>query len=155
MKMKRMLSVIMAALMALAMIVPAGFAEEFVVDEPTTIRILSTTPNSHEEEIEVALAEKYPNITIDWELITWQDLPSKMQQYMQSGMPDVVFAKSQDANNYAEYGVWADLTGKSYIDSIYESALNSTTVDGKILGMPYTVCNADHRSVRRAAEAVH
>lgn len=136
-KMNRILSALVAVLLALTAIIPAGLAEEIVVDEPTTIRVLSTVPDSHEEEIEAALAEKYPNITIDWELITWEDLPSKMQQYMQSGMPDVVIAKSQDANNYAEYGVWADLTGKPYIDSVYESALNSTTVDGKILGVPY------------------
>ena len=137
--MKRLFSMVLALVLVLAL-VPAGIAEGITIDEPTTIKVLwcqSPAQSGLEYEVESAMAEAYPNVSIDWELITWEDLPSKMQQYMQSGMPDAVFAKSQDANNYAQYGVWADLTGKSYIDNVYETAVSSTTVDGKILGVPY------------------
>ena len=138
--MKRLTALMLLVMLAMMALSPAVQAEEISIDEPVTIKVLwcqSSAQSGLEYEIEAAMAEAYPNVTIDWELITWEDLPSKMQQYMQSGMPDAVFAKSQDANNYAEYGVWADLTGESYLDNIYESALSSTTVDGQILGMPY------------------
>ena len=61
-----------------------------------------------------------------------------MQQYMQSGMPDIVIGKSQDANNYGSYGVWEDLTDKPYMEKVNEAALPGVTVDGQILGMSYT-----------------
>ena len=137
--MKRLFSMALALVLVLAL-APAGIAEGITIDEPTTIKVLwcqSPAQSGLEYEVESAMAEAYPNVSIDWELITWEDLPSKMQQYMQSGMPDAVFAKSQDANNYAQYSVWADLTGKSYIDNVYETAVSSTTVDGRILGVPY------------------
>ena len=137
--MKRLLTLALALMLALTLL-SSGMAEAITVDEPTTIRVLWCQPSALsglEYEVEAAMADAYPNVTIDWELITWEDLPSKMQQYMQSGMPDVVIAKSQDANNYAQYGVWADLSGKSYLDTIYTEAISSTTIGDKILGMPY------------------
>ena len=137
--MKRALMMMMTLVLALTWMC-VGTAEGITVNEPTTIKVMwcqSSAQSGLEYEVEAALAEAYPNVTLDWELITWEDLPSKMQQYMQSGMPDVVFAKSQDANNYAQYGVWADLSNKPYVANVYESALSSTTVDGKILGVPY------------------
>ena len=57
---------------------------------------------------------------------------------MQSGMPDIVIGKSQDANNYGNYGVWEDLTDKPYMDKVNEAALPGVTVDDKVLGMSYT-----------------
>lgn len=137
---KKMVALTMASVMTAGMAVIPAFAEEYTVDEPVALKVLwcqSTTESGLEDTIEEVLAENYPNITIDWELITWEDLPSKMQQYMQSGMPDIVIAKSQDANNYAEYGVWADMTGTSYIDKVYDSALYGVTINDQILGMPY------------------
>lgn len=108
--------------------------------EPVKLRVLwcqGTNTSGMEDYLDEKLAEEYPYITAEWEIITWEDLPSKMQQYMQSGMPDVVVAKSQDANNYGKYGVWADLSGTDYIHSTYESTLPGVTIDGKILGLPY------------------
>lgn len=130
----------LVALMTAVLLAPAANASEIVIDEPVTLKVLwcqDTTASNFEYTIEEKMAEAYPNITLEWELITWQDLPSKMQQYMQSGMPDVVFAKSQDANNFGGYGVWADLTDEPYIQNVYEAALGGVTIDGKILGMPY------------------
>ncbi|MDL2206001.1 extracellular solute-binding protein [Eubacteriales bacterium OttesenSCG-928-N13] len=115
-----------------------GLAES--AQEPVTLRVMwcqGTNASGLEETIEQMLSEQYPHISVEWEITTWEDLPSKMQQYMQSGMPDVVIAKSQDANNYGGYGVWADLSDTDYIGNVLESCLGGVTIDGKILGMPY------------------
>ena len=133
--MKRLMSILLVALLAIAALVPCALAEE-----PVTLKILwcqSSTESGLEYEIESSLADIAPYISIDWEIITWEDLPRKMQQYMQSGMPDVVIAKSQDANNFGSYGVWADLSGTDYIQNVFESTLYGVSIDGQILGMPY------------------
>lgn len=137
---KRITTVMLSSALAAGLAAAPVSAAEYVIDEPVTIKVLwcqSPTESGLEDTIEEALAEAYPNISVDWELITWEDLPGKMQQYMQSGMPDAVIAKSQDANNFAEYDVWADLSDTDYIKNVYESALYGVTLDDKILGMPY------------------
>ncbi len=105
--------------------------------EEITLRILATGTD-YPDVIDAAVKEKYPNITLEWETISWNDLQGKMQQYMQSGMPDIVIGKSQDANNYGNYNVWADLTDKPYISKVNEQALPGTSIDGNVLGMSAT-----------------
>lgn len=139
---KRLFALLVMMILLVSTVGVGAFAEatKITIDAPITINVLwcqATGESGLETTIEQKMAEAYPNITIQWEFITWEDLPSKMQQYMQSGMPDAVFAKSQDANNFGEYGVWADLTNTSYIADVYESSLVGVTIDGKVLGMPY------------------
>lgn len=105
--------------------------------ENITLRVLATGTD-YSDIIDEAVSEKFPEITLEWETISWNDLQGKMQQYMQSGMPDIVIGKSQDANNYGNYGVWEDLTDKPYMEKVNEAALPGVTVDGKVLGMSYT-----------------
>lgn len=139
MKRKRFLSTLLCGSMAVSMAAGASvtsLAEENLTDD-VTLRILACS-TGYEDAIEEAVSEAYPNITIEWEIISWNDLESKMQQYIQSGMPDIVIGKSQDANNYGSYGVWADLSHKPYIEKVAENAMPGVTVDGQVLGMSYT-----------------
>lgn len=148
MKKSKMLLVVTSMAMGLAACgsVFAGAAETeaaaagYSVDEPVTLKVLfcqGPTEAGLEDQIDEAVQAVYPNISCDYEIITWEDLPGKLQQYMQSGMPDIVVAKSQDANNFAEYNIWADLSDTSYIHNVFDSALWGVTIDDKILGMPY------------------
>ena len=105
--------------------------------EEITLRVLATGTD-YPDVIDAAVKEKYPNITLEWETISWNDLQGKMQQYMQSGMPDIVIGKSQDANNYGNYNVWAELTDKPYLSKVNEQALPGTSINGKVLGMSAT-----------------
>lgn len=105
--------------------------------EEITLRILATGTD-YPDVIDAAVKEKYPNITLEWETISWNDLQGKMQQYMQSGMPDIVIGKSQDANNYGNYNVWTDLTDKPYMSKVNEQALPGVSINGKALGMSAT-----------------
>lgn len=113
---------------------------EYNVDEPATLKVLFCQGPSEaglEDQIDEEVQALYPNISCEYEIITWEDLPGKLQQYMQSGMPDIVIAKSQDANNFGKYGIWADLSEKDYIHNVYDSAMYGVTIDGQVLGMPY------------------
>lgn len=105
--------------------------------EDVTLRILATG-SDYQDVIDEVLTERFPDVTVEWESISWNDLQGKMQQYMQSGMPDIVIAKSQDANNYGSYNVWADLTDKEYIQKVNEQAIPGTSINGKVLGMSCT-----------------
>ena len=73
--------------------------------EEVTLTVLagqSTTDAGIEDMIDEALAEKYPEITLEWECVDWgNDFQPKMQQYLQSGLPDIMIGKAQDVATYA------------------------------------------------------
>ena len=108
--------------------------------EPVTLTVLagqSTTDAGIEDMIDEALAEKYPEITLEWECVDWgNDFQPKMQQYMQSGLPDIMIGKAQDIATYAPQGVLAPLEG-DYLDRVQEAALENVTIDGKTYGLVY------------------
>lgn len=149
MKGRKFLSILLAGMMVIASISACGNGgtkenvekEEAKMDEKAdeniTLRVLATGTD-YPDVIDEAVKEKYPNVTLEWETISWEDLQGKMQQYMQSGMPDIVIGKSQDANNYGNYNVWADLTDKPYIKKVNERAIPGTSIGGKVLGMSAT-----------------
>ena len=88
--MKKMLSLLLAAVMLMACGVSAFAAE------PVTLTVLwgqSTTDAGVEDMIDEAMAAKYPHITIEWECVDWgNDFQPKMQQYLQSGLPDIMMS---------------------------------------------------------------
>lgn len=148
MKAKRVLGLLLAATMTLGSLAGCGGEPEKSEgsegaeagssgDEEVTLRVLATGTD-YPEVIDEAVKEKFPNVSLEWETISWNDLNGKMQQYMQSGMPDIVIGKSQDANNYGSYNVWADLTDKPYMDKVSEQALPGVTIEDKVLGMSCT-----------------
>lgn len=136
---KRVISVLLAAAcvssMTAAMTVNVA-AEE----EPVTLTILagqSTTDAGIEDMIDEALAEVYPNITLEWECVDWgNDFQPKMQQYMQSGLPDIMIGKAQDVATYAPQGILAEI-GEEYLAAGLDAARENVTVDGKTYGLVY------------------
>lgn len=91
-------------------------------DEKVTLTVLagqSTTDAGIEDMIDEALAEKYPEITLEWECVDWgNDFQPKMQQYMQSGLPDIMIGKAQDVATYAPQGVLGEIKG-DYLEVLY------------------------------------
>lgn len=136
---KRVISVLLAvacmASMTAAMTVNVA-AEE----EPVTLTILagqSTTDAGIEDMIDAALAEVYPNITLEWECVDWgNDFQPKMQQYMQSGLPDIMIGKAQDVATYAPQGILAEI-GEEYLAAGLDAARENVTIDGKTYGLVY------------------
>lgn len=136
---KRAMSVLLAA----AMITGTMTGTAVMVkadDEPVTLTVLagqSTTDAGIEDMIDEALAEKYPNITLEWECVDWgNDFQPKMQQYMQSGLPDIMIGKAQDVSTYAPQGVLGEIDS-TYLDRGLDASRENVTIDGKTYGLVY------------------
>lgn len=108
--------------------------------EAVTLTVLagqSTTDAGIEDMIDEALAEKYPNITLEWECVDWgNDFQPKMQQYMQSGLPDIMIGKAQDVSTYAPQGILGEIDS-TYKDRVLDAASENVTIDGKTYGIVY------------------
>jgi ABC-type glycerol-3-phosphate transport system substrate-binding protein len=132
--MKRSLLIGLALAMALSL--PSAFAQGTV-----TVKVLdgqSTTDAGMEKIIDAAVAAKYPNIKLEWEIVGWgSDFQPKMQQYMQSGLPDIMIGKAQDVATYASQGVLADITGKGYLKNVLDAAVASGSYKGKTYGVVF------------------
>lgn len=135
---------------ALALILPvgvyAGGASE--AGGQITLRVLdgqSTTDAGIEKLIDAALAAKYPNIKLEWDIVDWgKGFQPKMQQYMQSGLPDIMIGKAQDVATWSSQNVLADLSGKPYLNNILPAAVKSGSYKGKVYG---AVFNALYQGV--------
>lgn len=110
------------------------------VSEPVTLTVLagqSTTDAGIEDMIDEALAAQYPNITLEWECVDWgNDFQPKMQQYMQSGLPDIMIGKAQDVATYAPQGILGEIDA-IYLDRGLDAARENVTIDGKTYGLVY------------------
>lgn len=108
--------------------------------EAVTLTVLagqSTTDAGIEDMIDAALAEKYPNITLEWECTGWDgEFHPKMQQYMQSGLPDIIIGKAQDVATYSSQGVLGEIDS-TYLDRGLDAARENVTFDGKTYGLVY------------------
>lgn len=108
--------------------------------EEVTLTVLagqSTTDAGIEDMIDEALAKKYPNIKLEWECVGWGvDFQSKMQQYMQSGLPDIIIGKAQDVQTYASYGILGEIDD-TYLSRTLDASKENVTIDGKTYGLVY------------------
>lgn len=108
--------------------------------EEVTLTVLagqSTTDAGIEDMIDEALTEKYPNITLEWECVDWgNDFQPKMQQYMQSGLPDIMIGKAQDVATYAPQGILGEIDS-TYLDRVLDAASTNVTIGGKTYGLVY------------------
>ena len=148
MKRKKVLCTVLAAMMIASMATgcggnddgKAGGTEKKSEGEKVTLTVLagqSTTDAGIEDMIDEALAEKYPNIELEWECVDWgNDFQPKMQQYMQSGLPDIMIGKAQDVSTYAPQGGLGEIDSK-YVDRGLDAASENVTIDGKTYGLVY------------------
>lgn len=137
---KRVISALLAAAMMASMSTAMFVNVSAEEQEPVTLTILagqSTTDAGIEDMIDEALAEVYPNITLEWECVDWgNDFQPKMQQYMQSGLPDIMIGKAQDVATYAPQGILAEI-GENYLSAGLDAARENVTIDGKTYGLVY------------------
>lgn len=142
MKKKRVLSLLLATAMiaSLAAGCGSGGGGSENGEEQVTLTILagqSTTDAGIEDMIDEAMAEKYPEVTLEWECVDWgNDFQPKMQQYMQSGLPDIMIGKAQDVATYAPQGILGEIDGQ-YLDRGLDAARENVTIDGKTYGLVY------------------
>ena len=133
-------SVLVAASLAMAVLAFAG-PKQGKAGEKVKLSVLagqSTTDAGIEEMIDAAVAKKYPEISLEWECVGWgQDFHPKMQQYMQSGLPDIMVGKAQDVSTYGSQGLLADMSGKPYLGRVLDAAIPGVTIKGKTYGLVY------------------
>ena len=146
---KRVISILMVGALAMGLVTGCGSrgntqdsqgSSKGSSGEKVTLSVLagqSTTDAGIEEFIDAALEKKYPEIKLEWECVDWgNDFQPKMQQYMQSGLPDIMIGKAQDVQIYAGTGNLAKISD-SYLGKIKKDALKEVTVDGAVYGIPY------------------
>ena len=146
MNIARKLIAAMVALCLLSTLFIATAAAESA--EPITLKVLagqSTTDAGIEDIITAAIVAQYPEITLEWECVGWgTDLNSRVQMYLQSGLPDIIVGKAQNVANYGPLGILADLSDASYMDGVLDAAKEGVTMDGKLMGLTY---NANYQGV--------
>jgi len=98
----------------------------------------STSDAGIEDLIDEALAEKFPQVQLEWECVDWgENFGSQMQARFASGdIPDIMIGKAQDVYVYAAMGNLAPIPS-SCSDRIEEKALEPVTIDGTVYGLPY------------------
>lgn len=142
MKKRRVLSLLLSAVMTASLASGCGADSKKAEngEEKVTLTVLagqSTTDAGIEDMIDEALAEKYPEITLEWECVDWgNDFQPKMQQYMQSGLPDIMIGKAQDIATYAPQGILGEID-EEYLDRGLDAARENVTIDGKTYGLVY------------------
>jgi len=150
MKLKKVMALGLTACLTVAMLAACGGGgsdetadtggESSGSDEKVTLTVLagqSTTDAGIEDMIDEALAEQYPNITLEWECVDWgNDFQPKMQQYMQSELPDIMIGKAQDVVTYGSQSLLSEIPSE-YTDRVLDAALENVTIDGKVYGLVY------------------
>ena len=140
---KRVISILMVGALAMGLVTGCGSrgntqdsqgSSKGSSGEKVTLSVLagqSTTDAGIEEFIDAALEKKYPEIKLEWECVDWgNDFQPKMQQYMQSGLPDIMIGKAQDVSTYAPKGVLGEIDEK-YLDRGLDAARENVTVTEK------------------------
>lgn len=145
MKRKKVLCTVLAAAMLASLATGCGGKDDGGTDkkssgEKVTLTVLagqSTTDAGIEDMIDEALAVKYPNIELEWECVDWgNDFQPKMQQYMQSGLPDIMIGKAQDVATYAPQDVLGEIDS-TYVERGLDAASENVSIDGKTYGLVY------------------
>lgn len=110
-------------------------------ENPIIITVLagqSTSDAGIEDMIDEALAEKFPNVQLEWECVDWgEKFDSQMQARFAAGdVPDIMVGKAQDVATYAVGGNLAPISAPCTV-KIKDQALQAVTKDGIVYGLPY------------------
>lgn len=98
----------------------------------------STSDAGIEDMINEAMAEKFPEIELEWECVDWgENFSSQLQGKIASGdIPDLIVGKAQDVIPYAQSGAIEPIAIEG-IEKIEDTALRSVSTDGRVYGIPY------------------
>ena len=139
--MKRILSVMLAAVLLCTVIAPLAASAE---QEPVTLRVTWWGSQTRHDLTMAAIEkfqEKYPWITVEPEFTSWDGYWSKLATQVAGGLlPDVIQMDYQYLIQYAQSGVLADLkpyfeSGTIDVTNVAESVLTSGQVGEKIYAL--------------------
>ncbi len=86
------------------------------------------------------VSEEFPNVELEWETVGWGEyFAQQLDAKIASGeLPDMIIGKAQDVSNYSKTGLLGEFDSSAYSE-ISDDFLDSTTVDGKLYGIPYNL----------------
>ena len=123
-------------------------ATEIPADEDITLTMwcIATESDSNRHSYEAAIAdmaEKYPNITLDWEAFENESYKTKIKAAVSANeMPDIFFTWScAFLQDFVDAGkvYCLDAAYEEFKDELPESMLGNSTYDGKHYGVPLTM----------------
>lgn len=123
-------------------------ATEIPTDEDITLTMwcIATESDSNRHSYEAAIAdmaEKYPNITLDWEAFENESYKTKIKAAVSANeMPDIFFTWScAFLQDFVDAGkvYCLDAAYEEFKDELPESMLGNSTYDGKHYGVPLTM----------------
>jgi len=123
-------------------------ATEIPADEEITLNMwcIATESDSNRHSYEAAIAdmaEKYPNITLNWEAFENESYKTKIKAAVSANeMPDIFFTWScAFLQDFVDAGkvYCLDAAYEEFKDELPESMLGNSTYDGKHYGVPLTM----------------
>lgn len=107
----------------------------------TVITVLagqSTSDAGVEDMIDEMVAEKFPDVELEWECVDWgENFAPQMRGRLAAGdAPDLIIGKVQDVHAYAGSGNLAALHVGG-MERIEKEVRDMVTIDGEVYGLPY------------------
>ena len=136
--MKKLISLLLTAVLACSMLGTAAYAEEASGD--VTIWYYWET-EGHQKALNHIIEEfngSQDNITVEAKYVPFADFKKQLSIGASADeLPDLVILDNPDHAAYAAMGIFADITDKFDVSNYYEGPVNSCTLDGKLYGVPF------------------
>ena len=136
--MKKLVSLLLSAVLACAMLGSAVYAEEASGD--VTIWYYWET-EGHQKALNHIIEEfngSQDSITVQAKYVPFADFKKQLSIGASADeLPDLVILDNPDHAAYAAMGIFADITDKFDVSNYYEGPVNSCTLDGKLYGVPF------------------
>ncbi len=146
MKLKKVLALGLAAVMAIGVLTGCGASDDAKEEETgSSAKSVTIWYYWETEGHQVALDKviKDYNASQDTYEVTAKYVPfADFKKQLSIGasadeLPDIAILDSPDHASYAKMGIFEDLTGKFDVDDYYEGTVNSCTIDDKLYGVPF------------------
>ena len=136
--MKKLISLLLTAVLACSMLGTAAYAEEASGD--VTIWYYWET-EGHQKALNHIIEEfngSQDSITVEAKYVPFADFKKQLSIGASADeLPDLVILDNPDHAAYAAMGIFADITDKFDVSNYYEGPVNSCTLDGKLYGVPF------------------
>ena len=136
--MKKLISLLLTAVLACSMLGTAAYAEEASGD--VTIWYYWET-EGHQKALNHIIEEfngSQESITVEAKYVPFADFKKQLSIGASADeLPDLVILDNPDHAAYAAMGIFADITDKFDVSNYYEGPVNSCTLDGKLYGVPF------------------
>ncbi len=114
---------------------PAASSPAASAEAPTVLNVLSTKPEP--QDVMAKWSQTYPNIQVKWENLGAVNVEQTLRTRFAGGGVglDVVNAEAGYWPEFMSKGLFADITGESFLKNYTDETNASSTYDGKVYGI--------------------